>query len=374
MNLRMEKSKKQPNSSGYAQISSTTLDNISNTRIPNGSHVRTLALAATLLLLMLVSSETLWRYLGHRPDIADTKMFWSVHRHNVYERAGRRRLVIVGASRAELGIVPGVLQECFPGYEVIALAISDVPPFEIIRDLCQDAKFDGLILCSATVRMLRPATKDRIDKEYIAYYHGEFRTGAVLNKSLNAIIPAWLQSHVVIFSPSLSFKMLLKTRLKPKPLYLHMQYNRYRPAYYRDHMTPEQLSERRRRRIEKHRKSKALLTAASFRQIVQGELSNLYELVRARGGDMVLVRMPTAGEFWTKDESMTPKTEFWDRIEEWSGIPTVHFFDYPELSTFDCPDASHLDATDAPEFTRRLAAIVRRKFQANNTLQPMANR
>ncbi len=29
MNLRMEKSKKQPNSSGYAQISSTTLDNIS---------------------------------------------------------------------------------------------------------------------------------------------------------------------------------------------------------------------------------------------------------------------------------------------------------------------------------------------------------
>ncbi len=67
---------------------------------------------------------------------------------------------------------------------------------------------------------------------------------------------------------------------------------------------------------------------------------------------MVLVRMPTAGEFWTKDESMTPKTEFWDRIEEWSGIPTVHFLHHPELSTFDCSDASHLGATDAPEFTR----------------------
>jgi hypothetical protein len=62
------------------------------------------------------------------------------------------------------------------------------------------------------------------------------------------------------------------------------------------------------------------------------------------------------------DQLRAPKAEYWDRIETLSGIPTIHFADYPELASFDCPDNSHIDATDALEFTRRLIPIVKSKL------------
>ncbi len=34
--------------------------------------------------------------------------------------------------------------------------------------------------------------------------------------------------------------------------------------------------------------------------------------LRRRGGDMILVRMPTSGEQWERDENVSPKIQSWD--------------------------------------------------------------
>jgi hypothetical protein len=82
------------------------------------------------------------------------------------------------------------------------------------------------------------------------------------------------------------------------------------------------------------------------------------EQIRARGGEVVLIRMPTSGDLWTLHELQYPRAEYWDRLVAVTGLPAIHFADYPGLSGFECPDFSHLDARDSPRFTQALAAIL----------------
>lgn len=333
----------------------------SDGRLVPASYLRIWTLGACLLLVMLGSSEALWRRMGYWPNVVDTKMFWCLNRRRADSAGGKRVLVIAGASRAQVGIDPAVLQRVFPEFQVVHLAIEGTSPLAVIRDLAMDEKFDGVILASATVGTLFPFRQGvpRRDKEYVEFFRNGFRSGAALEKRANTRLAVFLQSRWVIFSPVLTFRSLLAHRLRPKKLYQHMDANRFRPAFYRERMTAQELGEHRQRRIDRVAVTeKDLVSAAEFERFARGDLKQLYGMLRARGGDMVLVRMPTTDEHWELDEKMAPKARFWDRIQEWTGIATIHFLDHPELSRFACPDTSHLDATDAGEFTLRLGRLV----------------
>jgi len=69
--------------------------------------------------------------------------------------------------------------------------------------------------------------------------------------------------------------------------------------------------------------------------------------------------MPTTNGYWEVDKQYAPRTEYWDTITTLTGIPTIHFEDYPELSGFECPDASHLDVTDTVQFTESFTKLVK---------------
>ena len=84
--------------------------------------------------------------------------------------------------------------------------------------------------------------------------------------------------------------------------------------------------------------------------------------IRARGGQVIFVRMPTSEPLWTRQARAYPRADYWDRFAAASGSPTIHFADYPSLSCFECPDYSHLDASDAPAFSHALGRVVMEKL------------
>lgn len=90
-----------------------------------------------------------------------------------------------------------------------------------------------------------------------------------------------------------------------------------------------------------------------------GELVQAITTIRARGGRVVLVRMPSTGDLRALEEHITPRAIFWERIVQASGAPGVWFEDHPELASFACPEWSHLTAADSVEFTRRLVPHLR---------------
>jgi len=342
----------------------------SKTRCPSLPYATLWVSVISLIVFFLSMSEIYWRNKGFLPNIVDSKLFWSEHRHRVYSKNGHKKIVIVGTSRAQLGIGPTILNETFPEFETIHLAIDGALPFEVIKDLCTDPNFDGIILADVTVPFL--CVTDSISKqkelEYIAYYHNTFQKVASLEKRMNASMGVLLQSNFVIFSPVLVFKSLLYNRLHPNKLYFHMQKNRFRPAFYYDRLTSEELRDHRTKRINNITKNEITrIPSSKFEYIAQEDLKPLYAQLSKRGGNMVLVRMPTTGTHWEIDEQMAPKATYWDKLQTLSGIPTIHFMDNKTLSQFDCPDTSHLDAHDVPDFTRNLSHIVREKLYRDPT-------
>ena len=84
--------------------------------------------------------------------------------------------------------------------------------------------------------------------------------------------------------------------------------------------------------------------------------------IRSRGGKVIFVRLPSTGELLDLEKERTPRDAYWDRLLDETGVPGIHFEDYPELSNFDCPEWSHLTRSDAVTFTRNLLPIIQEKL------------
>jgi hypothetical protein len=306
--------------------------------------------------------EWMWRAQGHVAGLSDDKILWATHRSRVYSDDGRKRLVVVGSSRAQLGIVPASLREVFPEYDVVHLAIDGTSSNGVFRDLCRDSLFDGILLLGTTASgILRMRDEGEIKAdEYVRYFREDFRSCASLDERVDIWIGSALQSALVSFSPGLTVDRIIRARLHPPPSVGAMDADRFRPTFYRTRMTPAELAKSRKMRVD-HATSRMewKVPRGEFERSVRGDVRISYEALRRRGGMAVVVQLPMTDQCWRTDSLTAPKEMYWDSITAWAGIPTVHFRDHPALAAFDCPDASHLDAEDAPVFTRRLAMIIR---------------
>src|SRR5699024_1367033 len=83
--------------------------------------------------------------------------------------------------------------------------------------------------------------------------------------------------------------------------------------------------------------------------------------IRARGGTVVFLRMPTADGHWALDSQNYPRERYWDRLAEATGATTIHFQDYPALAGLELPDTSHIARSDRARFTTALTEILIRQ-------------
>lgn len=75
------------------------------------------------------------------------------------------------------------------------------------------------------------------------------------------------------------------------------------------------------------------------------------EKIRARGGEVVFVRPPSAPELWRFEEQTVPRTRGWDTLLANARVSGVHFDDYPEMQGLVLPEYSHLSRACATVFT-----------------------
>jgi hypothetical protein len=85
------------------------------------------------------------------------------------------------------------------------------------------------------------------------------------------------------------------------------------------------------------------------------------EKLKARGVQVIFVRPPSAGEFLEAENKGFPRERTWNVLLQRTGVPGIHFEDYPELQGLNLPEWSHLSAADAERFTGRLCAILQRE-------------
>jgi hypothetical protein len=84
--------------------------------------------------------------------------------------------------------------------------------------------------------------------------------------------------------------------------------------------------------------------------------------IRARGGDVVFIRPPSAGEVYEREERGAPRARTWDRMLRESDAFGINFEDYPEMQGLTLPELSHLTREDAARFTRAYVGVLRERY------------
>jgi hypothetical protein len=86
--------------------------------------------------------------------------------------------------------------------------------------------------------------------------------------------------------------------------------------------------------------------------------------IRARGGDVVFVRPPSAPQLRVNEEQRIPRARGWDRLVRRTGAAAVHADDLPQAQQLVLPEWSHLTRACATVFTdayvRRLTELTPR--------------
>jgi hypothetical protein len=286
----------------------------------------------------------------------DDKALWASERARVYGDCCDKVVVLLGDCRTQLGLVPSALEAELPGYRAVHLAVEETSPVAALRDLAEDPRFAGTVICGLNARLL---CKDlwQGQQPFVDYYHNEHS----LNQKLNRLMATAVQRHLTVAHPFLRFDdlvvHLVKQRRLPAPYYIETHADRSRLADYSgvDLQAHTAWAVGRAQWLCANR----VLPALPKWLYDLEELESSVEAIQARGGRVIFVRFPTTAEHLRYDEWMFPKRRYWDAFADKTAAECIHFADVPALATFQCPDSSHLDRTDAPRFTRALAQTLR---------------
>jgi hypothetical protein len=92
--------------------------------------------------------------------------------------------------------------------------------------------------------------------------------------------------------------------------------------------------------------------------------------IRARGGDVIFIRPPSAPELRAVEDGRLPRAKGWDRLIAGTGAKGIHFDDLPAAQRLVVPEWSHLTRKCATVFTD---AYVRRLVQLTPRLHLRAD-
>ena len=334
----------------------------SKNRIPEGPHGLQLFIFFVSLALMIVLIEVYWRAHDYRPSVTDSKLAWSLERSQASKH--ENTLTLLGASRLQLNINQKALENLYPSTTIVNLGINGISPIAVLEDFANDEDFHGMIVMSLAEYHFFPKQIKR-GREWVNYFHTTFQEYASVDERISESVKTYVQSQFASFSSHLNLKRVVRSNLKPKKVYLHMSRDRYRPASYYDRMTEKQrevhhkaLIQGRKSLFKKHNPKQH----QQFLATLQSVLKPAYEKLKKHNAKLILVRMPTTGDYGALDEKQFPREYYWDRIEEMTGVPTIYYEDIPFLASVDCPDGSHIDQSDAYAFTEQLFLAVKQKL------------
>ena len=84
--------------------------------------------------------------------------------------------------------------------------------------------------------------------------------------------------------------------------------------------------------------------------------------IRARGGEVVFVRSPSAGLYHEHELQSVPRRKTWEPLLRETDSFGIHFEDYPEMQNLEVPEWSHLSRDSAVKFTRAYVTVLKQRF------------
>ena len=313
---------------------------------------------ALATLVFLVSWELYWRSQGYVPSYNDTPQLWASQRQRLVSE-GKTATVLAGASRVLFDIDSEVWTEEL-GEKPIYLGICGGSARPVLEDLAGEEHFSGTLVCGVMPGLffsLGPPYFNGMD--FVNYYHRKWSPAsklsfwvarplesnlAFLNKDLlsfDGLITQWLTKNDPNATPPIQVSTIRADRR-----------NLMLPQLESDPQFRERI-----RKVYKIMLGYGRTPPEPMIQKMLGLVKDSTDRIRARGGKILFVRFPSTDYYREVENEKWPRAQFWDRLLEVTGVPGIHFEDYPELTGFECPEWSHLKPEDAMKFTKAFLPI-----------------
>lgn len=298
--------------------------------------------------------EAVARSMGYVPSARDDTMTWSAARRSVEPDS----TVLVGTSRIQTDVDPQVWAEELGGAPPIQLGMAGTPSLEVLEELAHDETFRGVVVFDVVPLYLfnGDTSFTSRSREYVQAYEESRPSPA---KIWEARFTLLARSRFAFQDPALSLPVLAALpwqEERPRRPAYHMRPDRFTPMDFST-IGPVKTS------LERFETMGRPASRAELNALVD-RIGRATVLIRGRGGQVVVVRLPTSGERQEIEERRHPRALYWDRFTVQTSAITIHAEDWPSLSRYTCPDGSHLDVRHTRAFTRALAVIVRQELSA----------
>lgn len=345
--------------------------------LPPVPWLRLLGLAVLFFLVAAFVIEERLAGLGYQTTARDSQARWQAERARA-GRLGERALILVGGSRFQLGLDIDVLRKK-TGLEPVQLALDGSAGKPILDGLASDPKIRGTVLVDYYDHAIgsRDGVAEHMQRQY------EKSAGRLSHWKnpaghIEADLTKWLRERLRAYSDGASPLSSLRWRIIPAAearQYLITRPDRSRLADYTRVSMPEFYYRRVARTLGEDIDTKSPNIAAALAQriaslatadnaaflLAAGQIGQTAERIRARGGQVIFVAMPSSGMVREIERRRYPRDRFWDRFVAESGLPGIHSDHEPELRGYECPDGSHLDVRDKGRYTSALADVMKRK-------------
>jgi hypothetical protein len=331
--------------------------------------IGTAAITAVVVFVMALGAwEMYWRDFGSTPSYRNSEGLWAIQRRRIDHGEGNAT-VLIGSSRTLSNIRLDVWERV-AGVRPIQLAMEGTSPLRPLEGLADDEDFTGRLIVGISPGLFfsgfeyRGAVFDYYEKEtpaqragqrlsmamvepFFAFYDPDFALFSILKRQpwpVREGVPAPLDVRKLFVSEA-DRNMRMWRKMEEDVAFQDLAKRIWAQEFVPP--TEAQLQEGPKILEEQIRRA---VTAV--------------EKLKARGVEVAFVLHPVDGEFADFELGMLPREISWDPLLARTGVPGVHFQDYPELQGLRLPEWSHLAAADAEVYTERLYRILETKRAA----------
>ncbi|HYP07684.1 MAG TPA: hypothetical protein VER03_15735 [Bryobacteraceae bacterium] len=332
-------------------------DSTARTRITKSSSALLIRLGG-LLAFVLLTTEIFWRLAGWGPAINDIEL-WMATRARVNNDSNA--VVLLGSSRVLCGLHPDVLNRELLGYRTYSLAVSGADPMPVLEDLARDTKFRGTVVC------------ENVEAQGFERY--PFRQLPRPLEFAQSPLPDAFKKLFYFASAQLTSRRnsawgLMSTLGQAGQTADTTTASRFVPLRY---TAGDAVLQRRRNRVRLLERYQTWKRQAPYStdESVLAQVPKWVAQIRARGGNVVFVRMPTGGDVQRLSASLYGEyaKQFATQFK-----PYVDCDNEPALKGFASTDESHLDADAALEFSVAFARTLRERNLVGSSAIKTASR
>lgn len=325
----------------------------SNDRVPAGRWGVIWAASLAMSVLAIGGWEWFVRVRGLSDTaVTDTVELWLGERERA-SALGDRAVLLIGASRIQLGMNLRIMQQYTEGIPV-QLAISAASFMPVLEHLANDETITGTVIVSFTPQYFVWSARDTQAEKWIAAYD-DYMAGktAVFYQPLEDALRGGVDSvFKALAGGARPQQLIFGQRIKN---YVRTLPDRSQQADYSK--VDREAAYRRRVELVLSGKEAALEITPDLDARLD-RLESMVGRITARGGKVIFVRFPSSKRILEIERIRYPRHLYWDRLTARTGARTIHYADYPELRGYDLPDGVHMDVKDQEAFSRALSRLI----------------